>query len=154
VATPSTRSSQGTKLFSAGTPGLTQNDQWTTWVRAGHGEVPPPNPGLDMYGRARLLGGPGVGLTDVIPPAHPSSPSAGCTLEMHYSTGVEGPWLFYPNATITPCGSNNPAPWVLPNGTIYIVFTDQNMCVGAPCASRKTVCDACLLGLQGNVARR
>jgi hypothetical protein len=33
----------------------------------------------------------------------------------------------YTNATITPCGGNNPAPWVHPNGTVYVVFTDHGM---------------------------
>lgn len=126
---------RGTKLFSAGTAGLTANSQWATWVRAGHASSAAAeasahlNPDLDMHARARLLGGPGVGLTDVVTP--PPQAGAGCLLELHYAPGVGGPWVSYPNATITPCASNNPAPWVHPNGTIYVVFTDQNMCARA-----------------------
>lgn len=118
---------KGTKLFSAGSPGLTANTQWATWVRSGHASAAHLSPDLDLHARARLLGGPGSGVTDTI--AAPPAAGAGCTLELHYAPGIGGPWVSYPNATITPCASNNPAPWVLPNGTIYVVFTDQNMCV-------------------------
>ena len=121
---------QGTKLFSAGTAGLVANLQWTTWVRSSHPATSHLNPNLNMYARADALGGPGARITDVVRPHHGSqftSPDGSCMLEMHYSAGVDGPWTSYPNATISPCGSNNPAPWILPNGTVYIVFTDQNM---------------------------
>ena len=50
-----------------------------------------------------------------------------CTLELHTATSVAGPWTPYRNATITPCASNNPGPIVHPNGTVYIVFTEQRM---------------------------
>lgn len=57
----------------------------------------------------------------------PTPSSATCALEMHVSNTTSGPWLPYPFATITPCGGNNPAPWVHPNGTVFLVVTDQDM---------------------------
>ena len=53
--------------------------------------------------------------------------AAGCTLQLHSAPGTAGPWTPYPAATITPCAGNNPGPWVHPNGTIYIVFTEHGM---------------------------
>ena len=50
-----------------------------------------------------------------------------CTLQLHSALSTEGPWVPYPNATISPCGGNNPGPYVHPNGTIFIVFTEQRM---------------------------
>lgn len=50
-----------------------------------------------------------------------------CTLEMHTATSTEGPWTKYGEAAITPCAGNNPGPWVHPNGTVYIVFTEFGM---------------------------
>jgi hypothetical protein len=100
------------KLFSAGPAGLTPNAQWATWVSGGHDH--------DMYARARA-----EGEWPVPPPA--VAPDGSCTLTMHTASSVDGPWTPYTNATITPCGGNNPAPWVHPNGTVFIVFTDFNM---------------------------
>jgi hypothetical protein len=53
--------------------------------------------------------------------------SSPCKLMMHTSRTTEGPWEPFFDATITPCAGNNPAPWVHPNGTVYVVFTEQNM---------------------------
>jgi hypothetical protein len=39
-----------------------------------------------------------------------------CTLKMHTSRSTAGPWVPFTNATITPCGGNNPGPFVHPNG--------------------------------------
>jgi hypothetical protein len=50
-----------------------------------------------------------------------------CTLRMHTAPSTAGPWTPFTNATITPCGSNNPGPYVHPNGTVFIIFTDQGM---------------------------
>jgi hypothetical protein len=105
------------KLFSAGTGGLTPNAQWSTWVQAGHGHS------TDMYARARLEGR--------APPATAAATSggstAGCTLDLHVSASVHGPWVPVRNVSITPCGGNNPAPWVHPNGTVYVTFTDNDI---------------------------
>jgi hypothetical protein len=52
---------------------------------------------------------------------------SGCTLDLHISASVHGPWTPYRNVSINPCGGNNPAPYVHPNGTVYVVFTDYDM---------------------------
>ena len=57
----------------------------------------------------------------------PAAASGECTLQMHTAASTAGPWTPYTNATISPCGGNNPGPFVHPNGTIFIVFTDQGM---------------------------
>jgi hypothetical protein len=44
-----------------------------------------------------------------------ASPDGGSTI--HVSTSLNGPWSPLPNS-LGAC--NNPAPWVLPNGTIFV----------------------------------
>jgi hypothetical protein len=56
-----------------------------------------------------------------------ATPGSACTLSIHTARSTAGPWVSFPNATITPCAGNNPGPWVHPNGTIYIVFTESGM---------------------------
>lgn len=118
------------KLFSAGKTGLVPNSQWGMWVQNGH-VTSTVGFDVDMYGRAKKMG------------THPSYQSAAgsgkgqhartinadgsCMLELHVSNSTNGPWVPYTNATVSPCGGNNPAPWVHPNGTVFIVFTDENM---------------------------
>ena len=51
--------------------------------------------------------------------------TSSCTLSVHSSPTTAGPWTAQPNVTIEPCAGNNPGPWVHPNGTIYIIFTEQ-----------------------------
>lgn len=101
------------KLFSAGAGGATANSQWSLYVKSG-------TDSLDMYARARV---------QKRWPAPPPTvlPDGSCMLEMHTASSMAGPWTAYTNASITPCGGNNPGPWVHPNGTTYIVLTDQNM---------------------------
>jgi hypothetical protein len=114
------------KLFSAGSSGLTPNSQWIVFVqngKAGPGsrEVGVDRAGhADMYERARAQKRWPV-------PAPKVNPDGSCTLPLHTATNFSGPWTPYTNATINPCGQNNPAPWVHPNGTVYLVTTDQNM---------------------------
>ena len=109
------------KLFSAGAGGLTENAQWAVWVKGG-GAASSAAPGhyRDMYGRARDAGRW---------PAPPRAVAAdgSCNLEMHVSGSAWGPWVPLPNVSISPCGGNNPAPWVHPNGTVYLVVTDNDM---------------------------
>lgn len=106
--------------------GLVPNSQWTMWVANGADTAPPlihwPVTDEDMYSRSRAAG------RGVWPPTSAlTSPDGSCMLSMHTSPSVHGPWTPYTNATITPCGGNNPAPWVHPNGTVYLVVTDQDM---------------------------
>ena len=95
------------KLFSAGDSGLTPNSQWVIWVAGGRD--------MDMYGRAAALA------------ARPEAPPGSCNLDLHVAASPTGPWLPVPNVSVLPCGSNNPAPWLHPNGTLYIVFTEWDM---------------------------
>lgn len=109
------------KLFSAGKSGAVPNAQWSTWYRStSASESHPVGAGYpDMYQRARL-----EGRWPVPPPQ--VAPDGSCDLEVHYSaTGTPaGPWVPAKGVTISPCGGNNPGPWVHPNGTIYLVVTD------------------------------
>lgn len=100
------------KLFSSGKAGLTPNDQWSTWVQVGAME--------DMYERTRAAG-------RWPEPPRALAPDGSCVLQMHTATSPDGPWLPYTNATISPCGSNNPGPYVAPNGTVFAVFTENDM---------------------------
>ena len=105
------------KLFAAGSGGLTPNDQWSVWVQTGHGHS------TDMYARSRLEGR----WPAPLPRPARAGGAGGCTLDLHVSASVHGPWTPYRNVSINPCGGNNPAPWVHPNGTVYVVFTDYDM---------------------------
>lgn len=88
------------KLFSSGKAGLTPNSQWTMWVAGGHDK--------DVFARKRDQG--------IVPPQPKVNPDGSCTLQMHTAPSPAGPWTRFPNATINPCGGNNPGPWVHPNG--------------------------------------
>ena len=130
------------KLFSSGTAGLTPNNDWCVWIRSSSEDDPVQASSsmarasasrtarsvspfsstfyADMYERAYLHG------------THPSKPlrpraDGSCSLSMHVSSSTEGPWIPYLGARIDPCGGNNPAPFYHPNGTLFIVFTDENM---------------------------
>ena len=48
------------------------------------------------------------------------------TFYLHYATHPSGPWKLA-NVDIPITGGNNPAPWVHPNGTVYVVFNNDNM---------------------------
>ena len=82
-------------LFSAGSTALTPNPVWTVWVKNGDNEA-----------------GDSV-----------AQQSVNCSLGMHVSeAGSAGPWT-YRSAVLSPCcNGNNPAPFVHPNGTIFVVF--------------------------------
>eukprot|EP00041_Stephanoeca_diplocostata_P005948 m.71682 g.71682 ORF g.71682 m.71682 type:complete len:549 (+) comp16090_c0_seq1:181-1827(+) len=98
------------KLYHGGTSGLVPNSQWVTFVKETTTRTSENDSQRSVHTK------------------HVEDTSDGsCTLYMHTAKSVNGPWTIYSNATITPCGSNNPAPWVHPNGTIYIVFTNSNM---------------------------
>lgn len=56
-----------------------------------------------------------------------STAEDGCNLDIHIASSASGPWTKYTNVSITPCGGNNPAPWIHPNGTVYLVFTNAGM---------------------------
>jgi len=121
------------KLFSAGSSGLIPNSQWAMWIQNGKiednsqyyiddkGISRGQHPTFDMFNREQYH----VPLSSVAPNYNPIDGS--CTIGMHIANSTNGPWTPYTNATITPCGYNNPAPWVHPNGTVYFVATDQNM---------------------------
>ena len=112
------------KLFTAGNGGLTPNVEWNVWTaNAETRDTPAPvteSTYLDMYGRARHTGRWPV-------PRPVQRADASCELTLHSSPGPEGPWSPVSAVTINPCGGNNPAPWVHPNGTVYLVVTDNNM---------------------------
>jgi hypothetical protein len=66
--------------------------------------------------------------TDATPAGVAAAAAApGCALSIHVAESTAGPWRAFTNATITPCAGNNPGPWVHPNGTIFIVFTEVHM---------------------------
>ena len=123
------------KLFSAGTGGLTPNAEWNVWIKGADAaaaataivaDVSKSSADgsyyLDMYGRAKSAGThPGTAAAQGLAEGAP------CTLQLHVSHAFTGPWAKVSNVTISPCGGNNPAPWVHPNGTVFIVFTDNNM---------------------------
>lgn len=111
------------KLFSAGSGGLTPNDQWTTWVSNGHGH----SKDVKARDRDRLSRGSDGGSGAIADHAQQDGIGGNCTLLMATSNSTWGPWVPFNNATISPCGSNNPGPFVHPNGTVFIVFTDQDM---------------------------
>ena len=52
-------------------------------------------------------------------PATDLHPLGGGGSTIHTSKSLDGPWVPLANNTLGGC--NNPAPWVHPNGTIYIV---------------------------------
>jgi hypothetical protein len=92
------------KLFAVSR--MAPNTGWTTWVKA--------NAADDA----------------VMAPAQRKQeqrPSTPCMLDIHVADSAAGPWRAYGNASIYPCAGNNPAPWVHPNGTVFIVFTDAGM---------------------------
>lgn len=113
------------KLFSAGSGGLTPNSQWSTWVQTGHEEASgaasvAPRAEWDVRTRALASGR--------FPEAAAAAAEGdSCTVGLHYSKSLYGPWLPYTNATITPCGYNNPGPWRHPNGTLFFIATQQDM---------------------------
>ena len=98
------------KLFSSGASALTPNEQWSMWVQAGAA-------GTADAVRARERSAP--------PPA--LAPDGSCMLQMHTASAPDGPWLPYTNASISPCGQNNPGPYNHPNGTVFAVFTESDM---------------------------
>lgn len=102
------------KLFSAGVSGLVENPDWSVWVKNRDNQ-----PYADMFARAKA-----AGVHSEI--AQPDE-SGGCFLSIHTATSTDGPWQSYRKAYINPCGGNNPAPFYHPNGTLYAVFTEQNM---------------------------
>jgi hypothetical protein len=115
------------KLFSAGKAGLTPNAQWAVWVQNNASatiEARGVDPAEWTDGRRRRARTVSP-LPEHLPPTLDAD--GGCMLNIHVAANASGPWTPYTNATITPCGGNNPAPWVHPNGTVYIVFTDQDM---------------------------
>ena len=101
------------KLFSSGKAGYTPNDQWSMWTRSAHHSN-------DMYARARA-----AGAWPAPPPAVAADGS--CTVQLHTAASADGPWTAYANASIAPCGYNNPGPYVHPNGTVYVIFTEEDM---------------------------
>lgn len=101
------------KLYHSGTSALVPNSQWVTFVKD------------TATSEKRLYASK---ERDSLQPHKETVASDGsCTLQMHTAKSINGPWTSFSKATITPCGSNNPAPWVHPNGTVYIVFTNGNM---------------------------
>ena len=93
---------------------LVSNSDWKMWTKKKIGQPTPVsdtpwvtfqefyangnlNPSTDLH----PLGGGGGGST------------------IHISKSLDGPWVPLANNTLGGC--NNPAPWVHPNGTIYIV---------------------------------
>lgn len=54
-------------------------------------------------------------------------PHSNCDIELHVAKSSSGPWQPYKNASIVPClfaAANNPAPFIHPNGTVYVAFND------------------------------
>jgi hypothetical protein len=109
------------KLFSAGKGGLTPNPQWTMWVQNGHGHSE------DMYARRRKRIAADGTIATGSGSARAVAPDGSCMLELHTANSTAGPWTPYTQAVISPCGGNNPAPWLHPNGTVYLVVTDNDM---------------------------
>ena len=93
------------KFFNSGTDGLVPNGQWNVWVRDDDAAAPP---------QAVEVGPSGFTTFQEFAK---TEPAAGSTI--HVSASLAGPWT--PLEPNTLGGCNNPAPWVHPNGTIYIV---------------------------------
>lgn len=61
-------------------------------------------------------------------PALPAeSATANSTVDFFVAKDPAGPWTSFSAPIVGSFGTNNPAPWVHPNGTVYIVFNSDNM---------------------------
>lgn len=113
-------------LFKAGAKALTPNSVWSVWVRSSDqlGNDSESAPG--SYGYDDVAAGPALHSavpsdTDTLRVSQPHA--SNCSLGMHVSiAGSTGPWV-YRSAVLSPCcNGNNPAPFVHPNGTVFVVF--------------------------------
>ena len=103
----------------AATPGCAAFSLSDAWIGLNHAK-------LFSQGAVTTVNGQWASWTALPVPAAPAA-AGSCTLKMHTASSSAGPWTPYTEATITPCGGNNPGPWVHPNGTVFIVFTEQHM---------------------------